>query len=380
MRIFRRPMVAWCVVAAGGFLAACTSPPYQTARMPQVGAEVPPEVEYWRDKFAGAEGVQLFEQGWRPTHKPRAAVVFVHDLKDHSSRYRDLGVQLAHRGVAFYSFDLRGHGYSEGVRDHISSLDVAVEDLSILVARVRDRQPGAPLFLVGQGFGASLAALYDLRAKPKLAGLVLAAPWLRGEVGRGERFGLRLAAIFGSKTHKLELNLDDWSSDPKVVAALKADPLIYDGEVTAGTARELVRLSDEVKSAGAAISTPVLVLFGSGDRVSNVEVGKALEASFASTDKKLQVYEGAAHDVFHEPNRREVIGDVLNWVGNHAAASVAAEADEAQKKAAEEAAKAEVLAKVSAGKKSEVRPAKLVRASQKSVRPARKKVRKSSAR
>ena len=187
----RRRKLGWLVLLAVA-AAGCTSPPYTPPRAPQASAQIPPEVVYQKGHFVGGGGLKLFEQSWRPDKTPRAVVVLVHGLKDHSSRYRDLGIHLAYRGVAVYAFDLRGHGYSEGVRDHIDSLDNAVTDLDALVTLVRDRQPGKPIYLLGQGFGASLAAVYAARkADPKspVAGLVLSAPPLRGEVKRSERRG-----------------------------------------------------------------------------------------------------------------------------------------------------------------------------------------------
>jgi acylglycerol lipase len=340
-----------------GLAPACTSPPYQPPRMPQVGAEVPPDVDYFRGKFPGAGGLQLFEQGWRPSRPARAVVVFVHGLKDHSTRYRDLGIQLAGRGVAFSAFDLRGHGYSEGVRDHVDSLENAIEDLTVEVARVRDRLPGVPLFLAGQGFGADLVALYASRAKPVTAGLILSAPWLRGEVKQGERLGTRVSAIFGSTTHKLELNLNDWSSDPIVVAALKSDPLIYEGQPTAATARELLRASDEVQREAPKMAVPVLVIFGGADKVASVDLGRALEGQLGTTDKQLQVYDGLAHDVFHEPQRDQVFSDTLLWVNAHAAAAAAPPKPEK---------KADVMVKTTAP------------VSDQTTAPAKKKLRKAS--
>jgi acylglycerol lipase len=314
------------VLSLGMGPVGCTSPPYQPPRMPQVGAEVPPDVDYWKGNFVGAGGIKIFEQGWKPSRTARAVVVFAHNLKDHSSRYRDLGIQLAGRGVAFSTFDMRGHGYSEGVRDHVDSLESAIEDLTAEVARVRDRQPGVPLFLAGQGFGADLVALYVSRAKPVIAGVILTAPWLRGEVKRGERLGTRVSAIFGSTTHAVEVNLNDWSSDPKVVASLKGDPLIYEGQPTAGTARELLRASDEVQQSAPTLVAPVLVIYGGGDKVASVELGRTLHSHLGATDKQLQVYDGLAHDVFHEPQRDQVFGDTLLWVNAHAAAAAAAAA------------------------------------------------------
>jgi acylglycerol lipase len=322
-------------------VSGCATPPSQKLRAPNSGAEVPPEVEYWRGNFKGAEGVELYEQGWRPSGKARAVVVFLHGLKDHSSRYRELGIQLAHRGIAVYAIDLRGHGYSEGVRDHIDSLDNAVEDLNTLIGRAHERQPGVPLFLAGQGFGAALAAVWSVRhpgpppvdpnlpnvapdpkapppKRPLVTGLILSSPLLRGEVKGGERLGTRAAATFAPQTHSLDFNLADWTSDPSAVAELKSDPLIYEGQVTASTARELLRASDELQTNAAGLTTPVLVMFGGADKIASVEVGKAFEEKLGAPDKSLQVYDGLYHDLFHEKDRKQVVDGMLTWLNTHA--------------------------------------------------------------
>jgi acylglycerol lipase len=302
----------------------CSSPPYQGPRAPLSGAEVPPEVEYWRGSFRLNNGATLYEQGWRPAGNPKASIVFVHGIKDHSSRFRDTGVQFAHRGIAFYSFDLPGHGYSEGVRDHIDSLDNALEGLTTLVQRVRERQPKAPLFVMGHGFGATLVGIFDERGKTPtpLAGVILVSPLLRGQVNRGERFGTRVSAIFTPRSEDLAINVADWSSDPVVVAGLKSDPLIYEGQPTAATKREALRASDEITKSASQLVQPALILAAGADRFTPPELVRALHADVGASDKQIEVYEGLYHDLLHEPAREQVFATILTWINTHAAAAL----------------------------------------------------------
>jgi alpha-beta hydrolase superfamily lysophospholipase len=322
----------------GAALLGCATPPSEKLRVPNTGAEVPPEVTYWRGNFKASDGLELYEQGWRPSERARAVFVFLHGLKDHSSRYRDLGIQLAHRGIAVYVIDMRGHGYSEGVRGHIDSLENALADFDLLIGRAKDRHAGAPLFVGGQGFGADLAALWAAHnapppppdpnvpsdanrppsPKPLLTGLVLVAPVLRGEVKGGERLGTRAAATFAPQVHSLELNLADWSSDPAAVADLKSDPLIYEGQPTASTARELLRASDDLQATSGRLTMPVLILFGGADTVASLEVAKAFHEKLGATDKTIQVYDGLRHDLFHERERKQVTAEMLTWLNTHA--------------------------------------------------------------
>ena len=62
------------------------------------------------------------------------------------------------------------------------------------------------------------------------------------------------------------------------------------------------------------IDLPLLVLQGSRDELVSPEGGRAVYEQATSQDKKLEVYEGAFHDLFHEVNREEVIGDLCNWL------------------------------------------------------------------
>ena len=330
MDCMRKFGVSWVFALFCGVTGTlgCASAPYTAARQP-VGGSVPPDVVYFRGIIDGADGLKLHEQCWQPERRSRAAVVLVHDLKDHSSRYRDLGVSFATRGISLCAIDLRGHGYSEGVRDHIDSLENGIQDLEVLVNRVRDREKGRPVFLLGQGFGASLAGVYALRTKTPLAGVILSNPMMREGVKGTERMGIRAYAILLPRSHRLDLDLRQWSSDQRVVESLLNDSLIYRGKATASTAGEMLRASDELSNKATALNVPLLFLVGNGDRVSTAGPVKALHEKAATSDKKLQTYD-LSHALFHEPGRNVVISDVTDWI--------AARSEAAEEKAPEPAA------------------------------------------
>jgi len=169
-------------MALAATLALACGAPYMPMRTALIDTHAPPDVDYANDKFVTDDGVNLYEQRWMPSREARGTVVLVHGFKDHSSRYRSLAVSLAEHGFAVRTFDMRGHGYSAGVRDHVVSADRCVADLDRVVGRVRLQSPDKGVFLLGQGFGGTIAGLYAVRTHAKLAGLVLSAPALRGKV------------------------------------------------------------------------------------------------------------------------------------------------------------------------------------------------------
>jgi acylglycerol lipase len=308
----------WVNLVLCGAAAAlgCASAPYSPARAPLGGDHVPPDVVYHRGVMEGARGLKLHEQCWAPA-RSRATVVLVHDLKDHSSRYRDLGVLLANRGLSLCAMDLRGHGYSEGVRDHIDSIEAFVQDLDTLIGRVKAREKDKPIFVLGQGFGASLAGVYALRSKTPLAGYILSAPVLRENVKRSERMGTRAYAIFLPRTPRLDLDVNKYSKDRRVVESMQNDALISDGKPTASTAGELLRASDELQRRASDLNVPLLLLLGTADQLTSAPPVKAVHDKAATSDKRLQTYEGLSHALFHETGRNLVINDMTDWITGH---------------------------------------------------------------
>ena len=126
------------------------------------------------------DGLTLATRRWTPHARPKAAVVIVHGIGEHSGRYAHVAAHLLLHDYAVYAFDLRGHGRSEGhPRVYVASFDEYVSDLDCFLADVRKEHRG-PLFLLGHSMGGGIAALYVIeRGTDGLAGLVLSSAALQ---------------------------------------------------------------------------------------------------------------------------------------------------------------------------------------------------------
>jgi acylglycerol lipase len=310
------------LVVLPGLVLGCVSPPYLPARTALVDTVEVPDVQYRNDQFKSDSDVQIAVQRWAPMKKSHGSVVLVHGLKDHASRYRDLITSLVNHGFSVHAFDLPGHGYSEGYRDHISSAASCLNDLDRVVARAHDWTPDRPLFIIGQGFGASLAALYTARYKPAIAGLVLSAPSLRVHVGGGERFGLTMADLVTPRAPRMDIDWNGWAADHDVAREVRNDPLVAPGnKVTARTTRQLLVTSDELQQTFAKVTVPILILDGDKDTISDRSAVDALAASSQSPDKTVTIYPGLGYDLFHERDRDQVTNDLVDWLQKHAEAT-----------------------------------------------------------
>ena len=188
------------------------------------------------------------------------------------------------------------------------------------MAKVQEREKGKPIFLLGQGFGGSLAGVYALRTKTPLAGVILSAPVLRQNVKRGERMGIRAYAILLPRSPRFDVDVSKFTNDRRVLISMQNDALIHDGKPTAATAGEVLRASDELEKRGSDLNVPLLLLHGKADQLTSEGAVKALHDRAATSDKKLQTYDGLSHALFHEARRNLVINDVTDWIAAHSEA------------------------------------------------------------
>ncbi|EUA43954.1 dienelactone hydrolase family protein [Mycobacterium xenopi 4042] len=96
--------------------------------------------------------------------------------------------------------------------------------------------------------------------------------------------------------------------------AYNSDPLVHHGKVPAGIARALLRVGETMPQRAAALTAPLLVVHGSQDRLIDVEGSRRLVECVGSSDVELKVYPGLYHEVFNEPERNQVLDDVVLWI------------------------------------------------------------------
>jgi alpha-beta hydrolase superfamily lysophospholipase len=115
----------------------------------------------------------------------------------------------------------------------------------------------------------------------------------------------------------VSLDVAGISRDPLVVTDYEADPLNYHGKVPARTGREVLRASERVAARGGELTLPVLIMIGSADRLVPLQGSRDLKGALRGADATLTVYPGLYHEIFNEPERDEVLGDLVTWLDAH---------------------------------------------------------------
>ena len=77
------------------------------------------------------DGLGLLVRRWERA-QPRARMLIVHGLGEHSGRWEHVGDFFANREIDVTAFDLRGHGASGGDRVDINSFDEYLDDVEVV--------------------------------------------------------------------------------------------------------------------------------------------------------------------------------------------------------------------------------------------------------
>lgn len=264
--------------------------------------------------FKGGGDLNIFARVWRPDGAPRAVVVIAHGVNSHSGYYTWVGEQLSAAGLAVYALDHRGRGRSDGERYFVSSIDEYVKDIGTFIQLAKSREPGLPVFLLGHSAGGVMSATYTLEQQSELAGFICESFAFQIPAPDFALAVLKGLSHVAPHAHVLRLPIKEFSRDPKVVEAMFADPMIADEVQPTSTVAALVRADERLKKEFPLIKLPVLILHGTGDKVTKASGSQLFYDTAGSTDKTLKLYEGHAHDLLNDYGKETVLADIRGWI------------------------------------------------------------------
>jgi uncharacterized protein len=191
-----------------------------------------------------------------PASTPLATVVVLHGANSCKESHFDFGRACRADGLAAISFDMRGHGESEGPMD-----ERALDDVATMAALARDRTGVEAVALRGSSMGGYLALVAAHVSDARAVVAICPAS------GAGLERGLRAGRF-------------EFRADVGAVGALLAE-------------------HDELRAAEQ-LNVPLLLLHAEGDEVVPVEHSRALHVAAAGS--RLVAVPGGHHrSVQHDP-------------------------------------------------------------------------------
>ena len=261
------------------------------------------------------DGVSLHLNDW-PAQQPRARLLLVHGLGEHSGRYATLASELNAQGISVRAFDHRGHGRSQGKRGVVGKdPDCPSRDTVEVFDSYATEANDLP-FLFGHSMGGLVVmhAVGLLGLRPR--GLIASSPALASYAGKFDRLLSNiLSRVAPDFTVGNGLPADKLSHAPGVERAYLDDPLNHN-RISAGLARFLFRAGPEVIAAASTWPVPTLLQIAGSDRL--VDPAGACAFAEASASEMVEVHEYADlyHEIYNEaePARSQVVTDLTKWL------------------------------------------------------------------
>jgi len=262
----------------------------------------------------------IYYQCWLPEGDLKAVLMVVHGLAEHCGRYMNVVNRFVPLGYGIYAFDFPGHGKSHGKRVFVNRFEDYTRTLSTFLEKVRSLHHEAPLFLVGHSMGSLVSAVFLLDRQEGFAGAILSGPGavkVPDSISSATILAGKVFSVVMPKIGLIGLDVDGVSRDPSVVRAYVEDPLVYTGKTTARLAAEILKAMQRFPEEATRITLPILLLQGGGDKLVDPEGARMLFETVQSPDKTLKMYDGLYHEIFNEPERDQVLGDMEQWLESH---------------------------------------------------------------
>ena len=269
--------------------------------------------------LTSGDGLRLFYRE-RPARQDGPHILLVHGVAEHAGRYHQVEEFFSERGIGLSIMDLRGHGRSDGRRVWVPAFESYLQDLDVLVRHAQSRSNR--VFLLGHSLGGLIAVRYAETRHTSLRGLITSGAALKPAIipPAPALWLLRQLNRLSSATRVPGLvKARNLSRDPDVVRRYRADPLVP-RHLTTGLGLAALEAGRIALSEAHRIEVPTLVLHGGHDLLVDPAGSDELHSLLRVDDKQLTTYPGLYHEIFNEPEREDVLGDVARWVEERSAA------------------------------------------------------------
>ncbi|WP_158595910.1 alpha/beta fold hydrolase [Oleomonas cavernae] len=269
-----------------------------------------------------ADGTVLPLTVWAPPpgEKPRAVIVALHGFNDYAHAFALPARFWASRGIATYAYTQRGFGRQSPTRLLWPGTRALVEDAAAAVRLVAARNPGVPLYLLGESMGAAVAI--NLMAgpdAPAVEGLILVAPavWGRADIpfpGEWLLDGMAFAMPWNRINAPEGIQVKP-TDNAAIMRELRDDPNVAK-ETRVDALQGLVDLMDEAKRTTAAVRCPTLLLYGLDDQLVRFESVQAIAAALrrATPDFRRVDYTRGYHMLMRDLRGPRAWRDIEAWV------------------------------------------------------------------
>ncbi|XP_061989693.1 caffeoylshikimate esterase-like [Rosa rugosa] len=276
-----------------------------------------------------SRGMEIFCKSWlpKPGDQIKAGLCFCHGYGSTCTFFFEgIARRIAQSGYAVYAVDYPGFGLSEGLHGFIPDFDELVDDVIEQFTSIKGRSTevkGLPFFIMGESMGGAVTLKIHLKEPHEWDGVILVAPMCKiADDVMPPAIVLKLLAFMSEVLPRAKLfpqkdiaHLSYRELGKRKTAGYNV--ISYKDQMRSRTAVELLKATSDIEMQLDKVSSPLLILHGEADKVTDPLVSQLLYEKSSSKDKTLKLYQDGYHCILQgEPDDTisTVLDDIVTWL------------------------------------------------------------------
>ncbi|KLO22724.1 hypothetical protein X275_04925 [Marinitoga sp. 1197] len=246
----------------------------------------------------------MFLKRYKSTENSKKTFVIIHGLGEHSGRYKFLIDILLDIDYQVITFDLPGHGVSEGPKGYIKSFYKIYKFIEEITPE--------KFILFGHSMGGLIALRYTEYSNKKPEKLILSSPAVGKLYTAFHKILLSTIGWMGKISINNGIDPKDLCHDEKAIKEYLDDPLVHN-KIAFKTAKQLFSEAEKALEEAENVDIPVLLQYGESDKIIKVDSCNELAKKFKTL--VIQKHKYAKHEIFNEPRYKDkYISNILEFI------------------------------------------------------------------
>jgi lysophospholipase len=260
---------------------------------------------------------ESLHQHW-PRENPRAVVALVHGLGEFCMRYDWVATQFVENGYAVISRDLPGHGPHAQPRGHINNFHEFLDAVDGLLTNAQTKYPGKPIILFGHSMGGLIIVRYTQtrRLPDAVKAVVLSSPSLQTSIPVSPttiKFARVLARVWPTFQQSSRIAPEAVSRSAEIRDFYRSNKDILH-KLSIKFLLEFLDAMDASVADSTRANVPVLTMQAGQDKLVSIDATTKFHETLSSPDKTFKLYPPCHHELLNEPEREEILSDILAWL------------------------------------------------------------------
>ncbi|MBS1994726.1 MAG: alpha/beta fold hydrolase [Cyanobacteria bacterium SZAS LIN-2] len=255
------------------------------------------------------------------TGKPIASVICIHGLGLENWSFAHFAARLNERGYMVYALDVRGFGsWTQTKGEENLDYTQTLADIRNLAEVVLQRNPGVPVYVLGESMGGAIAIRAGAQLGDVINGVISSVP--SAERFQAKKMSLQTAMHFFVDPHKA-FNIGNTvanlaTSSEQARSAWKEDPKAKMGMTPIELMKFALFMRTTKPQAAKITKLPVFMVQGLQDQLVKPQGTFDLFDAVKSTDKTFLTIGNAEHLIFENRSPDPILMDSLDsWLRQH---------------------------------------------------------------